>query len=93
MHRNSLRYRLVRIAELTGWDLNDPEQRFHLDLACRAWLVQQALEGPPQPAQGDDDYQRKRRREGCRDCWPAGLEPDSAPSPARARSRSRGEPA
>jgi hypothetical protein len=47
VHRNTLRYRLIRIAELTGWDLNDPEQRFHLDLACRAWLVRQALEGPP----------------------------------------------
>ena len=46
VHRNSLRYRLLRINELTGWDLNDPEQRFHLDLACRAWLVRQALESP-----------------------------------------------
>ncbi len=45
VHRNSLRYRLVRIGELTGWDLNDPEQRFHLDLACRAFLVRQALAG------------------------------------------------
>ena len=52
VHRNSLRYRLVRIAELTGWDLNDPEQRFHLDLACRAWLVQQALEGPALATRG-----------------------------------------
>jgi hypothetical protein len=55
VHRNSLRYRLVRIGELTGWDLNNPEQRFHLDLACRAWLVRQALEGPPvtsSPPQG-----------------------------------------
>ncbi len=48
VHRNSLRYRLLRINELTGWDLNDPEQRFHLDLACRAWLVRQALEGSPE---------------------------------------------
>ncbi len=47
VHRNSLRYRLVRISELTGWDLNDPEQRFHLDLACRAWQVRQALDGTP----------------------------------------------
>ena len=46
VHRNSLRYRLMRIAELTGWDLNDPEHRFHLNLACRAWLVLQVLEGP-----------------------------------------------
>jgi hypothetical protein len=45
VHRNSLRYRLVRIAELTGWDLNDPEQRFHLDLACRAYMVRQAFDG------------------------------------------------
>jgi hypothetical protein len=48
VHRNSLRYRLARITELTGWDLNDPEQRFHLDLACRAWFVRQALDGPSQ---------------------------------------------
>jgi len=48
VHRNSLRYRLARIAELTGWDLNDPEQRFHLDLACRAWFVRQALDDPSQ---------------------------------------------
>jgi hypothetical protein len=44
VHRNSLRYRLARIAELTGWDLNNSEHRFHLDLACRAWLVRQTLE-------------------------------------------------
>jgi hypothetical protein len=54
VHRNSLRYRLLRINELTGWDLNDPEQRFHLDLACRAWLVRQALEGPSETVAGFD---------------------------------------
>jgi ATP-dependent Clp protease ATP-binding subunit ClpA len=43
VHRKTLKYRLARIAELTGWDLEDPEQRFHLDLACRAW---QALQSP-----------------------------------------------
>jgi sugar diacid utilization regulator len=42
VHRNTLKYRLARIAELTGWDLNDADQRFHLNLACRAWLVQRA---------------------------------------------------
>jgi hypothetical protein len=50
VHRNSLRYRLMRITELTGWDLNDPEHRFHLNLACRAWLVRQALESPSSTA-------------------------------------------
>jgi DNA-binding PucR family transcriptional regulator len=53
VHRNSLRYRLVRIAELTGWDLNDPEQRFHLDLACRAHMVRQAFDGRS-PVTGHD---------------------------------------
>ena len=56
VHRNSLRYRLMRITELTGWDLNDPEHRFHLNLACRAWLVRQALEEPvPAPKPPDSN--------------------------------------
>jgi sugar diacid utilization regulator len=44
VHRNTLKYRLTRVEELTGWDLDDPEQRFHLNLACRAYEVWQALE-------------------------------------------------
>ncbi len=44
VHRNTLKYRLTRVGELTGWDLDDPEQRFHLNLACRAYEVWQALE-------------------------------------------------
>jgi hypothetical protein len=68
VHRNSLRYRLVRIAELTGWDLNDPEQRFHLDLACRAFLVRQALEGQSTASSdaNDDGTQKGSRRLGRR---------------------------
>jgi hypothetical protein len=57
VHRNSVRYRLARITELTGWDLNDPEQRFHLDLACRAWFVRQALDGP-----SSKTYERVERK-------------------------------
>jgi PAS domain S-box-containing protein len=39
IHRSTLRYRLGRIGVLSGWDLGDPEHRFNLDLACRAWIT------------------------------------------------------
>jgi purine catabolism regulator len=35
LHRNSLLYRLRRIQEITGLDLDDPETRLALHLACR----------------------------------------------------------
>jgi len=35
IHRNTLLYRLRRIQQLTGWDLEDPELRFALALALR----------------------------------------------------------
>jgi sugar diacid utilization regulator len=60
VHRNSLKYRLKRISELTGWDLRDPEHRFHLDLACRAWLVRQALEEIPAVAPGTPETNNVR---------------------------------
>lgn len=44
VHRNTLRYRLSKIALITGCDLADPDQRFQLEFACRAWLVLQGLE-------------------------------------------------
>jgi hypothetical protein len=43
IHRNTLKYRLGRIAQITGNDLGDPDDRFSLDLACRAWITVQAL--------------------------------------------------
>ncbi|HET9092380.1 MAG TPA: helix-turn-helix domain-containing protein, partial [Acidimicrobiales bacterium] len=36
LHRSTLRYRLRRIREITGLDLNDPDTRFNLQLATRA---------------------------------------------------------
>ena len=45
VHRSTLKYRLQRIRELTGFDLSDPETRFSLELATRAWLTLQALRG------------------------------------------------
>ncbi len=45
VHRSTLKYRLQRIRELTGYDLSDPETRFNLELATRAFLTLQALRG------------------------------------------------
>jgi len=45
VHRSTLKYRLQRIRELTGFELGDPETHFNLQLATRAWLTLQALRG------------------------------------------------
>jgi sugar diacid utilization regulator len=37
VHRNTLKYRLQRIRELSGHDLSCPDTRFNLQLATRAW--------------------------------------------------------
>lgn len=39
IHRNTLNYRLSRVKDLTGFNLSDPDLRFQLQLACRAWVV------------------------------------------------------
>jgi PAS domain S-box-containing protein len=44
VHRNTLRYRLAKVSQITGRDLADPDVRFQLQLACRAWVVLQALD-------------------------------------------------
>jgi DNA-binding PucR family transcriptional regulator len=43
LHRNTLKYRLQRIREISGRDLNDPDTRFNLQFATRAWQTLQAL--------------------------------------------------
>jgi DNA-binding PucR family transcriptional regulator len=45
VHRNTLRYRLRRIREVSGHDLSAPDTWFHLQLATRAWRTLQALPG------------------------------------------------
>jgi sugar diacid utilization regulator len=40
LHRNAVTYRLRRITELLGVDLDDPDQRLALQLACRARLLE-----------------------------------------------------
>ena len=37
IHRSTLRYRLARIAELTGYDLRKVDTRVNLHAATRAW--------------------------------------------------------
>jgi sugar diacid utilization regulator len=38
-HRSTLRYRLQRVREISGYDLTDPDTRFNLQLATRAWAT------------------------------------------------------
>lgn len=42
IHRNTLRYRLGRIAQISGHDLADVESRLNLHLATRAWRLHSA---------------------------------------------------
>jgi sugar diacid utilization regulator len=53
VHRSTLKYRLNQIRDITGYDLNDPETRFSLQLSTRAWSTLLALrEGAAVPAPG-----------------------------------------
>ena len=54
VHRNTLRYRLRRISEISGHDLGDPDVQFNLQLASRAWRTLAAIKhveqaSPPGP--------------------------------------------
>jgi sugar diacid utilization regulator len=43
VHRNTLKYRLQRIRQISGLDLSDPEVCFNLQLATRAWQTMGAF--------------------------------------------------
>jgi sugar diacid utilization regulator len=43
LHRSTLRYRLQRLREISGYDLNDADTRFNLQLATRAWNTLRVL--------------------------------------------------
>jgi DNA-binding PucR family transcriptional regulator len=43
VHRSTLKYRLQQIRDITGYDLNDPDTRFSLELSTRAWRTLGAL--------------------------------------------------
>ena len=46
VHRSTLKYRLRRIREVSGYDLGLPDTQFNLQLAARAWRTMQVLRGP-----------------------------------------------
>ena len=45
VHRSTLKYRLRRIREVSGYDLGLPDIQFNLQLAARAWRTMQVLRG------------------------------------------------
>lgn len=47
LHRSTLRYRLNRIRDLSGHDLTNPDTRFNLQLASRAWKTVHAIRDEP----------------------------------------------
>ncbi len=49
VHPSTLKYRLRRIRELTGYDLNEPETQFNLQVATRAWNTIQAIRAVEPP--------------------------------------------
>jgi sugar diacid utilization regulator len=50
VHKSTLKYRLQRIRELSGLELNNPDVHFNLQLATRAWGTLQALRSERLPA-------------------------------------------
>lgn len=55
IHRNTLRYRLGRIAEISGHDLTDVETKLNLHLATRAWRLRRTVVSDPQHGAGRRD--------------------------------------
>jgi sugar diacid utilization regulator len=49
VHRSTLKYRLQRIRDISGRDLNDPDVRFNLQLATRALETLHAVGGGLEP--------------------------------------------
>ncbi len=70
VHKSTLKYRLQRIRELTGLELNDPDVHFNLQLATRAWGTLQALREETRAEQGPVRYERAALPLGPEQ-WPA----------------------
>jgi len=49
IHRNTLSYRLDRIQELTGQDLENPDERLALQLALKLWQVRPETDASGRP--------------------------------------------
>jgi DNA-binding PucR family transcriptional regulator len=54
VHRSTVKYRLQRIHEISGHDLADPDTRFNLELASRAWRTLGAVGGEPPTQTGEE---------------------------------------
>lgn len=54
VHRNTLKYRLRRIREISKLDLKNPDTKFNLQLASRAWSTRKALERTAELQTGAD---------------------------------------
>lgn len=62
VHRSTLKYRLQQIRDITGYDLNDPDTRFSLQLSTRPWRTLSALrDGQEHPASAATRAERDRR--------------------------------
>jgi DNA-binding PucR family transcriptional regulator len=44
--RTTVRYRVRRIQQISGHDLSDPETRFSLHLAVKAWATRRSVSAP-----------------------------------------------
>jgi sugar diacid utilization regulator len=54
IHRSTLKYRLKRIREISGYDLTDPDTHLNLHLATRAWRVLHLLSALDGSAEATD---------------------------------------
>jgi DNA-binding PucR family transcriptional regulator len=54
VHRNTLKYRLRRIREISKLNLKNPDTKFNLQLASRAWSTRKALERTAELQTGAD---------------------------------------
>ncbi len=70
VHKSTLKYRLQRIRELSGLELNDTDVHFNLQLATRAWGTLQALREETRAEQGPVRYERAALPVGPEQ-WPA----------------------
>ncbi|MDQ1414154.1 MAG: hypothetical protein QOE07_2742, partial [Acidimicrobiaceae bacterium] len=47
VHRSTLKYRLQRIEEISGYNLSVPDIQFNLQVATRAWQVLETVRAAP----------------------------------------------
>ncbi|MEA2609153.1 MAG: hypothetical protein QOJ75_1396 [Chloroflexota bacterium] len=91
IHRSTLKYRLQRIREISQHDLSDPDTRFNLQLATRAWETLVAIRGTPAARTGQDGPLRREATRGLLRLDSAGSRGQARPSAASGGSEA-GQP-